>query len=97
MKSNIIRNLSRKLLNPMSNLSLRTYNSSMILESPIISTFEYNLNETNHYKFKVTAIDPIFVLNVINIPPKLIITSTNSRIVRIWSLFGDSLCILDID
>ena len=49
-----------------------------------------------HYKFRA-ATEAIFVLTVINIPPKVIITSTNSQIVRIWSLFGESLCVLDID
>lgn len=38
---------------------------------------KYYINELLHYKFKV-ANEAIFVLTVINIPPKIIITSTNS-------------------
>ncbi len=49
-----------------------------------------------NYKFKVAS-EAIFVLTVLNIPPKLIVTSSNSQIVRIWSVFGDQLCVLDID
>ncbi|CDW75100.1 rna recognition motif [Stylonychia lemnae] len=57
---------------------------------------KYYIEDLNHFKFKA-ANEAIIVLQVIDIPPKIIITSTNSQIVRIWSIFGDSLCILDID
>jgi len=37
------------------------------------------------------------VLSVLNLTQKIIATSSNSTIVRLWSLFGDMLGVIDID
>eukprot|EP00347_Sterkiella_histriomuscorum_P004350 403360783 len=97
--SSLRRALSKKFFESTTALGIPQAQQMAALSPQVIKVkdiIEHNLNEITHYKFKAAS-EPIFVLTVINIPPKVIITSTNSQIVRIWSLFGEPLCVLDID
>ena len=64
--------------------------------SLIIPEQQYCMDDLPWFKFKASN-EQLLVLTIIKVPPKLICTSAGSRVIKMWSVWGEGLCVLDID